>query len=49
MSGSTRHYDGFLLPKFRSFNVISCHEDEYLPDPLDDEPFEDDGAYAHDD
>jgi hypothetical protein len=30
------------------FNVIFCHEDEYL-DPLDDEPFEDDGAYAHDD
>lgn len=29
--------------------MIFCHEDEYLPDPLDDELFEDDGAYAHDD
>jgi len=29
--------------------MIVCHEDEYKPDPLDDEPFEDDGAYAHDD
>lgn len=29
--------------------MIHAHEDEYQPDPFDNEPFEDEGAYDNDD